>query len=374
MISHFYNEEYLLPWWLVHHREIFDFGVMIDYGSTDGSKEIIKSLVPHWKVIPSRNNNFEAQLVDSEVSDYEEALPTGWKTALNVTEYISFRDLENSLIAWENSELEIIRIPGYEIVGDRSKVFNPTYETKLIDAITNGMSDSPALPKILPGRGRFFHRKSSLQYGVGRHTIQDEFSTVYGEASVLHLLSFPWNQNFIQRRLQIGARIPQSDLDKGFGVNHTSAIQDYEKFIDPIEAASIDLRNDPNFVATVMQRNHKPWNGAVQTLMVEPYPSDITTNQIIFHIVEINFTSLRIDLVVQLVNSFDFDIKLTSVNLNISKKSDFESWDLLPNKVSPHSSNILKISLAHTNEIKIITKNEFVAPGAFQISADKIND
>ena len=30
VISHFFNEAYLLPWWLKHHREIFDHGVLID--------------------------------------------------------------------------------------------------------------------------------------------------------------------------------------------------------------------------------------------------------------------------------------------------------------------------------------------------------
>ena len=29
LISHFFNEEYMLPWWLKHHREIFDHGVLM---------------------------------------------------------------------------------------------------------------------------------------------------------------------------------------------------------------------------------------------------------------------------------------------------------------------------------------------------------
>lgn len=46
VISHFYNEEYLLPWWLNHHKNIFDNGILINYGSTDKSVEIIKSICP----------------------------------------------------------------------------------------------------------------------------------------------------------------------------------------------------------------------------------------------------------------------------------------------------------------------------------------
>ncbi|MBJ3789276.1 glycosyltransferase family 2 protein, partial [Bacillus sp. OA1] len=42
IISHFYNEEYLLPWWLMHHTKIFDHGILINRGSTDRSVEICK--------------------------------------------------------------------------------------------------------------------------------------------------------------------------------------------------------------------------------------------------------------------------------------------------------------------------------------------
>ena len=42
VLCHFYNEEWILPFWLKHHREIFDHGIMIDYNSTDRSVEIIR--------------------------------------------------------------------------------------------------------------------------------------------------------------------------------------------------------------------------------------------------------------------------------------------------------------------------------------------
>jgi len=35
LFSHIYNEEYLLPFWLKHHKKIFDHGVIIDNFSTD---------------------------------------------------------------------------------------------------------------------------------------------------------------------------------------------------------------------------------------------------------------------------------------------------------------------------------------------------
>ena len=52
VLTHFYNEEYLLPWWLSHHKKIFDHGILIDYHSTDRSREIIKAICPTWEIIP----------------------------------------------------------------------------------------------------------------------------------------------------------------------------------------------------------------------------------------------------------------------------------------------------------------------------------
>ena len=87
IISHFYNEEYLLPWWLEHHKKYFDYGLMINYNSTDRSVEIIKDICPDWQIVNSTNEQFDALRVDSEVSYYEEQIP-GWKIAFKY--YCSF--------------------------------------------------------------------------------------------------------------------------------------------------------------------------------------------------------------------------------------------------------------------------------------------
>jgi len=87
VISHFYNEEYLLPWWLDHHRKIFDHGIMIDYSSTDRSREIIKKMCPNWEIIDSRNQWFCVYGVDNEINDVQSAL-SGWRMALTVTEFL----------------------------------------------------------------------------------------------------------------------------------------------------------------------------------------------------------------------------------------------------------------------------------------------
>src|SRR4051812_48551649 len=92
VISHFWNEEFLLPYWLKHHYPLFDHGVLIDYASTDRSAEIIHELAPQWEVRSSANVWFDARDVDAEVMAVEREF-NGWKVALNTTEFLLCPDL-----------------------------------------------------------------------------------------------------------------------------------------------------------------------------------------------------------------------------------------------------------------------------------------
>ena len=87
VVSHFYNEEYLLPWWLKHHSKIFDHGIMIDYNSTDNSVAIIKELCPTWDIVTTNTSYFESSTIDREVEEYEATL-NGWRMCLNTTEFL----------------------------------------------------------------------------------------------------------------------------------------------------------------------------------------------------------------------------------------------------------------------------------------------
>ena len=93
LISHFYNEEYLLPWWLMHHTKIFDHGILINRGSTDRSVEICKLFAPHWEVRDSRFLEFDPTNTDIEVMEIEREV-SGWKMVLNTTEFLCCNNVE----------------------------------------------------------------------------------------------------------------------------------------------------------------------------------------------------------------------------------------------------------------------------------------
>jgi hypothetical protein len=77
---------------------MFDMAMLIDYKSTDRSLEIIRNEAPKtWQIVPSRNKNFEATLVDNEVVDYEKMHPNAWKIALHLPEFLVHYNLRQML-------------------------------------------------------------------------------------------------------------------------------------------------------------------------------------------------------------------------------------------------------------------------------------
>jgi hypothetical protein len=75
VISNVYNEEYLLPFWLEHHREIFDHGIIVNFASTDTSMDIVRELCPSWEIIESpiafdvRENDKQFMRIERTVDD-----------------------------------------------------------------------------------------------------------------------------------------------------------------------------------------------------------------------------------------------------------------------------------------------------------------
>jgi hypothetical protein len=87
LLSHIYNEEYLLPFWLIHHKDMFDDIIIIDYRSDDNSIDICKKICPNCKIITTRNEDFCASAVDNEIMDIEKDIE-GIKIVLNTTEFL----------------------------------------------------------------------------------------------------------------------------------------------------------------------------------------------------------------------------------------------------------------------------------------------
>lgn len=213
ILCHFYNEEYMLPWFLNHHKQIFDHGVMIDYHSTDRSREIIKEICPTWDIVTSRNPDFRADTIDTEVMDIEKDID-GWKICLNVTEQMIG---DYSILDDKPGQLLLPSLFFVDCDRDRAVTHDlPLYKQK-----TDGFSFDQY---FLERRARSIHNVSvnyPLQYtqecmGPGRH-----FNTYNTRDLVILYYGWcPFDEGALSRKLQIQTQIPWTDRMQNRGMHH----------------------------------------------------------------------------------------------------------------------------------------------------------
>jgi hypothetical protein len=242
LLSHFYNEEYLLPFWLNHHKKYFETGIMINYGSTDKSVEIIKDICPDWKIVNTRYPYFYAPWIDVEVVDYEREIQ-GYRICLNTTEFLlgNFHVLENSIEPKQHIIREHIMVDSPEqeftdikedLIKERQfgihrlKVFEGDRGAR---SLHNYLIDYPSVT----GPGRHFMRPTCPCDGI---PVSEDFIILwYGYA--------PFNDKLVKRKLQIQTKHhPNGQWTGGHNIDEMQLINAFKQH----QAQSEDLSQDIN--------------------------------------------------------------------------------------------------------------------------------
>lgn len=208
IISHFYNEEYLLPWWLNHHKRFFDHGILIDYHSTDKSCDIIKEICPNWSIVKTNNKYFDSKTIDIEVTNIEKRID-GWRMCLNTTEFLvgDYSILDNLI-----DNRYRLMIGNYIFVDNINTYFS--YDKPLYDQIKYGYHQNPMIGCNNLHRGdrslRSIHNyKIRYPNRGGRH-----FS---GRESTQNLIIFYYGyllniDQMIKRKLQIQNKMSPKEI------------------------------------------------------------------------------------------------------------------------------------------------------------------
>lgn len=243
LVSHLLNEEYLLKWWLPHHLTKFDFGVIIDYGSTDNSLDIVRHMAPHWQIIRSANKDFDSYKTDSEVCAVEQEIqyryPGAWMMALNTTEFLigDTSILVNMLggkvqktipcdIMVDPQELEfkepdpnkplvLQRTHGIPLVWNKRNSIDP-FENDINYAA--GDAGIPYTNRMMRSIHNYPHSylKNSI-YGVGgRHY----WGTPYEWFRVLWYGWSPYTSRLVERKCAIQKTISEYDRNRGAAGQH----------------------------------------------------------------------------------------------------------------------------------------------------------
>tara|TARA_R110001592_G_scaffold18816_3_gene77639 strand:- start:7368 stop:8240 length:873 start_codon:yes stop_codon:yes gene_type:complete len=217
LITHIYNEEYLLPFFLIHHKDMFDNIIIIDYQSDDRSLEICKKICPNCKIIQSRNKYFKASEVDKEVMDIERTID-GIKIVLTVPEFLfceNIKDLFCENIKYSDEK------PAAQFSIREKLVYSPdnyNFFPKNNYELFNNVSSEGVFVSSLGRSSRFIHNYPHGNYGVGRHWpdykgILRKHSELPPEKILLVCFGYcPLNKHMIRRRTQQGERQPEEDI------------------------------------------------------------------------------------------------------------------------------------------------------------------
>jgi len=234
ILCHFYNEEWILPFWLKHHRDIFDHGIMINYHSTDRSCDIIREYCPTWQIVESTNPDFTPTPVDREVEQYEKDL-VGWRVALNATEFLTgnYSHLDDRtdhtqifVGQWmfidterrdEPSHLNVNvplyyqRTRGYGIVNDFSK--NQSYGS-------------------VPRAPRSIHNHPIHYVSAGRHYPANPPS--YPDLAIFYYGYASMEEKSIQRKMQIQTQCPNNASESNHKFTLEQLLDRYRKEQQPM--------------------------------------------------------------------------------------------------------------------------------------------
>jgi len=268
IVSHIRNEEYLLRFWLTYHKKYFDHGVIIDYGSTDKSVDVIKEICPTWDIIPSRYEQMGTDTMDLQVEEEESRFPGWWKTCLSTTEFLvgDFNKLDSI------TEPTKIAVPQFQMVDKvtetsnnpdtsidliRQKKYGIHYNDKInypSEKFMDNKSDQRLEGWIRSLRNGWKTRRTRIlhnfthkhKYPLGRH--YDNFNDADKENFIILYYRFsPWNNSMQSRIIDIQNNMTQNDKNKGLGIEHLLSIEGAMAWHKVWEESSRDLSEEIDF-------------------------------------------------------------------------------------------------------------------------------
>ena len=232
VLTNVFNEEYLLPFWLEHHRKIFDHGIVIDYRSTDSSMDIVRKMCPTWEIRTTRNTHFCAHEIDTEFMDIESELD-GYKMVLNTTEFLITREDIRSLVLDDVNKAYAIQCL---VACSKKEDIYPETLPELFGGIERVQTENRGM--------RLLHSFPHGHYSVGRHIVTLPL-TAFIPAYISWFGFYPWNNRLLARKLQIKNNIPECDRRNGAGFQHFWETEEQVKQRDIYASESVPLTDVP---------------------------------------------------------------------------------------------------------------------------------
>lgn len=242
------NESYLLQWWLPHHAEKFDFGVIMDFNwdatEEDKSIELYKKYVPHWAYVKVTRGELGCLVWDAYLNkiehDLRDQFPNSWIITLNATEML----IGNLNILDKYDTEKQVLIPCHLMNDDVSlEGIEPDPNIPLLKQRTFGVHYSNDFPhphsgksitlqktkdeyKDIPLNTRWMRSIHNFKldylrtsiYSVGRHYW--DMNLCEQNLAICHMNFSPFTEKFIDRKMNVQKRLTQEDRSQQRGFHH----------------------------------------------------------------------------------------------------------------------------------------------------------
>lgn len=245
------NGEPLLPFWLKHHREIFDHGVIVLYPCKDDSEAIIRELCPHWEIVkPVHANHYDCAGVDEEIM-IQESKHEGWKMALNITEFAVTRGLQE-VVQKVPAYVRCILPGDVAVMVDTPETINDPIDTgqPLLHQKHHGLFSKDY--KLWKCRHfRQLHRGIHGKYDVGRHNSGVKPRV---KSPLLYVAWFVWSpyRAIRDRKLAVQNQLSDIDLMTKRGWQHLVTVEEQDARFDNVSAKAYDLFRNPSYKKAAM--------------------------------------------------------------------------------------------------------------------------
>ena len=238
VLTHVYNESYLLKWWIPHHQKRFDHGIIIDYNSTDDTRELVKELAPNWEFIDSQYKMFGAVDNTNEMTFYEklvqEKYPGAWMISLTATEFFvgdtsklipsSPQDLyvacdimvakPEEMFVEPDSSISLIYQRSHGIPLEFNENTRNNWAASKFDRACAAAGLNSVMSQRLMRALHNFEYDYLQRLGPGRHA----WSEPSPDFRIFWYGFSPITEGSIKRKLAVQNKIPQTDVQVGFGV------------------------------------------------------------------------------------------------------------------------------------------------------------
>ncbi len=236
----------LLPYWLEHHKRLFDHGVITLYPCKDNSEEIIKTMCPKWDIVkPAHAPNYSCAGADKEVMT-QEAKHKGWKMALNITEFAVTQSLADVVSSVPRETKCILPIDAAVMV-DTPETADDEVQSPLLVHKHHGLF-SREYPLWKCRHGRQLHRGSNGKYDVGRHNSR---VNPKAKSPLLYVAWFVWSPywDIRERKLAVKDQLPPMDIQVKRGWQHMVNAKEQDARFERVSAMAYDLNKNPGYKA-----------------------------------------------------------------------------------------------------------------------------